>query len=252
VRFSRKIQKLFSFEVLASLRENASRWMHPVSVGRILATIDRAELARLRQRYPHRTSSLRINRFEDADYWIPVNVKRAQDLWLDRSPRLRILDLGCGPGYFLYICRLLGHEALGLDTDNEPLFRGTIAFLDVRRVISRIDPGIPLPDLGQRFHLVTAHRVCFHRIRGAGKAGQNEWTPGDWDFFISDIRTRFLEPAGRLLLDFNPRRDGSSFFTPVLRAYFLSQGARIFRSKALLSAYPNRRPRFKDMKRFES
>jgi SAM-dependent methyltransferase len=252
VRFSRKIQKLFSFEVLASLRENASRWMHPVSAGRILATIDRAALARLRQRYPHRTASPRINRFEDADYWIPVNVKRAQDLWLDRSPRLRILDLGCGPGYFLYICRLFGHEALGLDTDNEPLFRGTIAFLDVRRVISRIDPGIPLPDLGQRFDLVTAHRVCFHRIRGAGKAGQNEWTPGDWNFFISDIRTRFLEPTGRLLLDFNPRHDGSSFFTPELRADFLSQGARIFRSKALLAAYPNRRPRFKDTKRFES
>jgi SAM-dependent methyltransferase len=227
--------------------------MHPVSAGRILATIDREEFARLRERYPHRPTSPRINRFEDTDYWIPVNVKRAQDLWLDRSPRLRILDLGCGPRYFLYICRLFGHEALGLDTDNEPLFRGTTALLGVRRVISRIDPGIPLPDLGQRFDLVTAHRVCFHRIRGARKRGrQNEWTPDDWNFFISDIRTRFLEPAGRLLRDFNSRHDGSSFFTPELRAYFLSQGARIFRSKALLAAHPNRRPRFKHTKRLES
>jgi len=48
-----------------------------------------------------------------------------------------------------------------------------------------------------------------------------------------------------LLLDFNPRPDGSSFFTPRLREFFLSQGARIFRSKALLGVHPNQRPRFK-------
>jgi len=54
-----------------------------------------------------------------------------------------------------------------------------------------------------------------------------------------------LNENGRLLLDFNPRPDGSSFFTPELREFFLSQGARIFRSKALLGADPNQRPRFK-------
>jgi len=48
-----------------------------------------------------------------------------------------------------------------------------------------------------------------------------------------------------LLLEFHPRSNGISFFTPELRACFLSQGARIFRSKALLAADPNERPRFK-------
>jgi len=249
VQLSRKFQKLFSFEGLESFWEHASRWTHPVNPDRILATIDRPEFARLRERYPYRPNSARINRFEDAEYWIGINVERAQDLWLDRSPPLRILDLGCGAGYFLYVCRFFGHEGLGLDTDDEPFFRGTTAFLNMRRVVARIHPQVPLPDLGERFDLVTAHRVCFHRMGRAENGEWKEWRPADWKFFINDIRTRFLKPDGRLLLDFNPRRDNSSFFTPELRTCFVSQGARIFRSKALLGASPNRRPRFKQPKR---
>jgi SAM-dependent methyltransferase len=248
MKFSHKIQKLFSRSVLESLWEHVGRWTHPVNSGRILARINRNEFATLRERYPYKATSPRINRFEDADYWVGINVERAQDLWLDRSPPLRILDLGCGAGYFLYVCGIFGHDGLGLDTDNEPLFRATTELLKVKRVISRIEPGVPLPDLGQRFDLVVAHRVCFHRIRRAPKEEPEEWTSGDWKFFMDDIRARFLAPYGRLLLDFNPRRDGSSFFTPELRTFFLSQGARILRSKALLAADPKTRSRFKDVR----
>ena len=90
----------------------------------------------------------RINRFSDVDHWLKINIERAQDLWLDRSPPLRILDLGCGPGYFLYVCKQLGHEGVGVDIDEQPLFRETTALLGVRRVIFRIEPQTPLPDLG--------------------------------------------------------------------------------------------------------
>jgi hypothetical protein len=100
-----------------------------------------------------------------------------------------------------------------------------------------------------KFDLVTAHRVCFHRLGRATNGEQKEWSTADWEFFIHDIRTCFLNPNGRLLLEFNPREGGSSFFMPELRAFFLSQGARIFRSKALLAADPQQRPRFKETKR---
>jgi len=93
--------------------------------------------------------------------------------------------------------------------------------------------------------LVTSHRVCFHRINRAPNGNWNEWTPADWRFFINDIRTRLLQPDGRLFLEFMSRSDGSSFFTPELRACFLAEGARIFRSKALFAADPTKRPRFK-------
>lgn len=248
MRLSHKFRKLFSFELLESFWEHASRSLHPVDADRILATVDREKMEKLREQYPHRSNSPRINRFEDANYWVGVNVERAQDLWLDRTRPLRILDLGCGAGFFPYVCRYFGHEALGLDTDSDPLFGATTELLNVRRIISRIHPETPLPDLEQKFDLITAHRVCFHRMGRDENGDWKEWSPDNWKFFINDMRTRFLEEKGRLLLDFNPRRDGSSFFTTELRDCFLSQGARIFRSKALFAADPKRRPKFKQTK----
>jgi SAM-dependent methyltransferase len=243
MRFSRKLRKLFSSDLFASAWEHLSRLTHPVNQRRVLAPLNPAKFDGLREQYPYRPGSPRINRFEDAAYWIEINIERAQDLWLDRAPPLRILDLGCGAGYFLYVCKYFGHHVLGFDTDSEPLYGATIALLDVPRVIGRIERQRQLPDLGQRFDLVTAHRICFHRI-GKVRDG-TEWSVGDWKFFIDNIRSRFLDPSGRLLLDFNPRPDGSSFFTPELRAFFRSQGARIFRSKALLGADSTKKPTFR-------
>jgi len=245
VRLSHKVRKLFSTDALASLWEHANRWTHPVNAKRILATIDPAEIARITEQYPRRLGARKTNAWQDAAHWININVGRAQNIWLDRSPPLRILDLGSGAGYFLYVCQFLKHSGLGLDLDDDPFFGAMTKYFNVPRVIWRIDPGIPLPDLGEKFDLVTGHRVCFHRITRNENDVWKEWTPVDWEFFICDIRTRFLKPHGRLLLDFLPRPDGSSFFTEELRVCFESQGARIFRSKALLAADPNACPRFK-------
>jgi SAM-dependent methyltransferase len=243
MRFSRKLQKLFSRDALASASEHFRRLAHPVNKRRILDDIDWVQFRDLRHKYPYQPGSPQINRFEDIVYWVNINVERAQDLWLDRAQPLRILDLGSGAGYFLYVCKHFGHDVLGFDTDSEPLFGATTELLGVQRVIGRIERQTPLPDFGRKFDLVTAHRICFQRI---GKVRDGvEWSPADWEFFINDSRSRFLEPNGRLLLDFNPRPDGSSFFTPELRKFFLSQGARIFRSKALLAKSSNERPRFK-------
>jgi SAM-dependent methyltransferase len=247
VRFTQKLQKLFTRDALESLCEHACRWAHPVSSRRILAKIDKAALAKLREDYPYRPNARKINAYEDANYWIGVNVKRVQDLWLDRSRPLDILDLGCGPGYFLYLCRMFGHTGLGLDPDDEPLFRGTTKLFGVNRVVARINAQERLPDLGKRFDLVTAHRVCFHRIARDKNGEWLEWNQTDWKFFINDVRTRFLKSDGRLLLEFNRRADGSSFFTPEVREFFEAQGARIVRWKALLAADPNHRPQYRQI-----
>jgi SAM-dependent methyltransferase len=243
MRFSRKLRKLFSSEMFASAYEHLSRWTHPVNRRRLLDHLDWSQFEKLREQYPYRPGSPQINRFEDIVYWIDINIERAQDLWLDRAPPLRILDLGSGAGYFLYVCKHFGHDVLGFDTDDDPLFRATTELLGVPRAIGRIQRQTPLPDLGEKFDLVTAHRICFHRI---GKVRDGvEWSTADWKFFIDDVRARFLNANGRLLLDLNPRPDGSSFFTRELRKFFLSEGARIFRSKALLARNPNERPRFR-------
>src|SRR5205814_8923156 len=92
------------------------------------------------------------------------------------------------------------------------------------------------------------HRGWFHRFARTEHGECVEWSPADWEFFISDIRPRFLTPRGRLLLGINRRQDGSSFLTEKWRAFFLSQGARIRRWKALLAADPHQRPQFKQTK----
>lgn len=245
MRFSRKLRKLFSPELFASASEHLSRLTHPVNKSSILDDIDWLQFKDLRHKYPCRPGSPQINRFEDIVYWIDINIERAQDLWLDRAQPLRILDLGSGAGYFLYVCKHLGHDALGFDTDREPLFGATTELLGVRRVIGRIERQTPLPDFATKFDLVTAHRICFHRI---GKVRDGvEWSTADWKFFIDDVRAHLLNDGGRLLLDFNPRPDGSSFFSPELRKCFRAQGARIFRSKALLAKDPETKPRFKQI-----
>ena len=245
MRSSRKIRKLFSPDCLASLYEHVARAIHPVDTGRILAMIKRDEIDRISQIYPRRAGARRINTWNDATYWIDINVMRAQDLWLDRTAPVRILDLGCGPGYFLYVCRFFGHNGIGFDTGDDPFFGAMVEHFDIPRVISRIEPGLPLPQFGEKFDLVTAYRVCFHRTTRKPDGTWVEWSSRDWKFFIDDVRARALKPNGRLLLDFNPRPDNNSFFTPEMRDFFRAEGARLFRSKALFTANPHERPRFK-------
>jgi len=246
VRVAHKVQKLFSTDTLLSLSEHIARRTHPVSVSSILSTIDQEALDDLRQKYPRHPDSPKINQFEDARYWVRINLKRVQDLWLDRSRPIRILDLGCGSGFFLYICKLFHHEIVGLDRDTNPLFRGTTELLGVPRVPSDIHPCLPLPDLGEKFDLVTAYRICFQRMEKQGKGVWKEWGPKEWTFFLNDIRSRFLKPDGRILLDFNPRTDGTYFDEPV-RESFRDQRARFFRSTVLFAADPRTRPRFKQL-----
>ncbi len=246
VRISDKIQKLLSPKAWQSLWEHLVRTTHPVDADRILATIDQKAMKQLRERFPRRPDSPPINRFEDAGEWIGVSVERAQDLWLDRTPPpLRILDLGCGSGLFLYVCRFFGHEILGLDRDTNPLFRAATELLKVPRAVAEIDPEVPLPALGEKFDLVTAYRICFQRLGRQDNGDWKEWPSEYWKFFINDVRSRFLKPGGRLLLDFNPRLDGF-YYSPEVRSCFRSLGGRFFRSKVLFAADPGQRPRFKD------
>src|SRR5439155_413418 len=111
-----------------------SRGTHPVNKRRILETLDRAQFEKLREQYPYRPGSPRINRFEDVVYWIEINIERAQDLWIDRAPPIRIVDLGCGAGYFLYICKFFfsqgerifrSKELLDVDPNQRPRFKQT-------------------------------------------------------------------------------------------------------------------------------
>ena len=229
MELSRKLRKLFTGEAFLSAWEHARRRIHPFDVNRVLATLDPMAWAEFSKRYPVGPEYPSINRFADAAYWIGISVERAQDLWLDRSAPLHILDLGCGAGYFVYVCRFLGHECIGLDVDEQPLFREATQLLQVPRIVFRITRRQSLPDLANRFDLVTAYRICFYKMFGEnGRIAL--WRPEDWKFFLNDVRTHVLKAGGKIILDFNPIGDGS-YYSPEVGTFFKAQGGRIFRSK---------------------
>jgi SAM-dependent methyltransferase len=148
-----------------------------------------------------------------------------QDLKLHRSPPKRVLDLGCGGGFFLFILNGLGHSVLGLDVERVPLFGELLELFGVPRVVCRISAFEPLPDLGQKFDWITAFSVNFNLYHPS----KERWGTREWDFFLRDLQ-HHLAPGGKVFFGLNPLYDGD-YYTPELRDLFLSRGANIERER---------------------
>ena len=170
-----------------------------------------------------------IERDVDLDRWIGVNIRRICQLELDLSRPKRILDLGCGSGYFLYIAQLLGHSGVGLDMDRLPMFREITRLLGVRRVVQQIEAFRPLPNFGQKFDLITAFMICFNNHKMPGL-----WGVREWEFFLGDLK-KHLRPRGRIWLELNQEYDGT-FYTPELDAFFQKRGAKIDEHKIVFNS----------------
>lgn len=149
-----------------------------------------------------------------------MNLERTRELELDYASPQRILDLGCGAGYFLYICKLLRHEILGLDVDELEMFRDLTGLLQVPRVIARIEAFKPLPQFAKKFDLITAFLICFNNHKS-----DSLWGAAEWNFFLDDVATH-LAPNGRVWLELNRESDGS-YYTPELKKFFLERGAEL-------------------------
>ncbi len=184
----------------------------------IMRTIDQGKFAEIRARYEVANAGGDPPKYLNWRTWLAANVRRIRDLELDLGKRRRVLDIGCGNGYFLYICKLLGHEVQGLDIGDYPMFSEVTRLLEVPRVNWRIKPFEPLPDLGARFDIVSAHMICFNNHKHA-----NLWGPAEWDFFLTDLGSH-LAPRGRVWLELNREYDGTCY-TPELKASFEKRGA---------------------------
>jgi SAM-dependent methyltransferase len=194
----------------------------------VIETIDPKGFEQIRQRYSVKGPSLDWPKFLNLERWIDINIRRTRDIELDLGRPKRILDLGCGAGYFLYIAQLLGHEGLGLDLDQLPMFGDLTSLLGVRRVIWQIKAFDPLPDLG-KFDLITAFLICFNRHKQA-----NVWGVPEWEFFLDDL-AKHLTPRGRVWLELNQEYDGR-FYTPELKELFQKRGAKIDRHKVIFNS----------------
>jgi len=173
VRFRHKIRKLVDGQSLVSARKHTLRLLRtgrfPLNTKRVIETIDLVGFAQIRKRYAVADPGADWPKYLDLDRWIGINIRRIRQIELDLSRPNRILDLGCGAGYFLYIAQLLGHSGVGLDMDRLSMFREVTHLLGVRRVVQRIEAFRTLPDFGQKFDVITAFASTTTRCRTSGR-----------------------------------------------------------------------------------
>lgn len=156
-------------------------------------------------------------KYLDVNKWLTLNIRYAKELGLIGEPPRSVLDLGCGGGFFLVVCRTLGAKVLGVDLDKDLVLNEMIRLFRLERVAWRIRAFVKLPDFKRKFDLITAFMICFNF-----PPRHPYWGPRQWHFFIDDMADRLL-PEGRLLLSLNKQPDGKEY-DDVLKAYFESRG----------------------------
>ncbi len=209
----------------------------PSMVKDLLASVEEsADIARIERLWTEMKPAFRKEptsaaKYADRRYWLLLNAYRALKLGLQSGPKLRIMDLGCGPGYFLAVARTLGHEAYGVDAPvsfqtpvEKRVYSELLEALHCSRNVSPllIEPFAKLPFGDERYDLITAFWICFNRHRQP-----DSWGVDEWRFFVQDAMG-YLREGGRLLLDLNEdaeRYGELGFYDPATLAYFRSVGA---------------------------
>lgn len=220
MKLSRKIAKLTQPLTYQRFWRRTQRSIFRLPLGPLRGRIDQRLLREIQQRYAG--SAVEYAKYANVDRWLRVNRERVQDLKLHRSASKRVLDLGCGGGFFLFILKGLGHSVLGLDVDNFPLFGELLGLFGVPRVVWTIKAFEPLPDPGKKFDWITAFAINFNLDHSTGR----RWGPAEWDFFLRDLQ-RHLAPGGKIFFALNP----SDYDVPELRDFFISRGAKVERER---------------------
>ncbi len=235
MRLSQKIEKLGNAQAFESARRHFRRSVlaRPFGVRcdpeQLIKTIDGDRFEAIRQRHAVADPGEGWPKYLDLSKWMNENLRRVRDLELDFGRRKRILDIGCGTGYFLYICNWLGHDAVGLDIDEVPMYREMTQLLGLDRIVWRVNPFQRLPRLEKKFDLITAFMICFNGHKSPGL-----WGAEEWDFFLDDLETH-LRPGGSICLGFN-REDDGHYYNEELRRFFVERRAEINRHRVTLFA----------------
>lgn len=189
----------------------------------IIATIDAKRFQAIVSKWGlTHTGDERRQKYFDLPIWFQANLRRAKQAGLVDSPPKRVLDLGCGCGYFLYVCKLLGHEAIGIDRpERDSLFVDMRELLGVGYVPHHIRVGEPLPVTGA-FDVVAAHMVTFN-----GHRSENVWGPKEWAWLLNQV------PAPVWQIELNLEPDGT-LYTLGLREFFDRQGAKVDQHRVLI------------------
>ena len=227
MKLSQKIAKLGRAESYKRSWRRVRRKIHPIALSPLLERLDQQRVQEIQERYA--SSPVQIAKYADVKHYMKLNIERVQDLGLHRLPPQDVLDLGCGGGFFLYICQEFGHRCLGLDMEWYPVFTDLLNLFGVERKTWEIRAFEPLPELGRKFDWITGFSTGFNRVK------KKPWRVPEWQFFLDDLGKR-LKPNGKVFFALNPEGRGGRYYDVDLRKFFLSRGAQIERERIF---FPN-------------
>ena len=122
MEFSRKIEKLRTGEAFGSLIDAYYRWRRPLNANELVRELESKGFEQIRAKYANPDDQKGWPKYVDAAHRLELAIKQARFLQLDRRKPLRLLDIGSGAGYFLFVCKRLGHSVMGLDLDWPPMY----------------------------------------------------------------------------------------------------------------------------------
>jgi SAM-dependent methyltransferase len=153
------------------------------------------------------------SKYLNARFWLSESANRYfRFAFHELPPGRKFLDIGSGGGYFLAVCRQMGHSVTGLDTKDWPLFDDLIDYFGIDRTIHRIEPGVPLPRFEQTFDVVTAFMTGFNKRTDGFPWNENEWVP-----FLRDLR-QYIAAGGRFVIKFNANKKTGEFYPKTARS----------------------------------
>jgi SAM-dependent methyltransferase len=172
----------------------------------VLTEIDADEYRRLQLHYldPKVVDpNADIVKYLDPVMWFESKLRLAQSLGLDKSPPLRILDLGTGPGHFPFVARFYGHDVTGTDLPartrgvekSDHIYDALCAMYRVKRIGNEIKPNAKLEGLGGRYDLVTAFLAAFNVDEE-----KKPWSVEHWRFFLKSLKRDVLNDGGVLFM----------------------------------------------------
>jgi SAM-dependent methyltransferase len=229
VELSRKINKLRTGEALGSLLDAYYRWRRPLNARLMVRELESKGFGQIRSKYANPNDQKGWPKYVDAGHRLELAIRQARSVQLDRRKPLRILDVGSGAGYFLFVCKQLGHRVLGLDLDWPPMYAETFEMMEMPRCVWRIEPFQPLPDLGGRFDFLTGFAVCFN-----SHGSDHVWGIKEWEFFLDDVEKSVLSDSGEMYFELNPEPWG--YYTPELGEFFRRRGAQVEGKKITFKA----------------